>query len=82
MLFRSIHDDLFWNDFCRAFSLLYDRMYKSGNTPAEDVDTFDSYWNGSDLVNEFAAFRHDFIASDRECAAFVQAAEMFGLNKA
>jgi hypothetical protein len=77
-----IHDDLFWSDFNRTFNLLYNRMYKSGNTPAEDVDTFDHYWNGSDLVNEFVAFRKDFISSDRECAAFVQAAEMFELNKA
>lgn len=64
--------------FAEQFGKEYDFLYNARGIVAgesEAVDEFDRLLNSSEqfrnFVGEFAAFRHDFISSDREAAAFM-----------
>lgn len=73
------------NDFLKKFGEEYEFLYNARNcVPGyhEAVDFFDELMkteNGRKFVCEFCEYRGDFIASDREAAAFSFTMESFGL---
>ena len=65
--------------FAEAFDTVYSALY-SGDELVEygkAVDEFDNRMRTDDdfksAVKRFVEYRHDFVSSDRECAAFVLA---------
>lgn len=76
------YDDLFLSDLRYNFDREYTKMYNNnGYIDKEAAEEFDNIWNGSQLVNEFCAFRKDFISSEREAAAFARAARLMNLEQ-
>ena len=67
------------NRFSEKFAQEYDFLYEHGDNVAgysEAVAAFDQFADHySDFVGEFVRYRGDFIASDREAAAFMFALE-------
>lgn len=69
------------SEFYEQFKKEYDFLYSHKNVAGYDeaVNFFDSFINAHpELVAEFVNFRGDFIASDREAAAFSFALEAMG----
>lgn len=71
--------------FAEKFSKEYDFLYEHDNVAGYDeaVSAFDEYLKKDiggfkKFVGEFAAFRNDFISSDREAAAFMFALDSMG----
>ena len=71
--------------FARKFQDEYNFCYDCGDRVSgfsEAVDEFDARMENlqfAEFVGEFANYRHDFICSDREAAAFMFAMESLGL---
>lgn len=74
------------HDFAKKFGEEYEFCYENDDCVAgyeEAVDAFDDYLKRDicgfkKFVGEFVNFRHDFISSDREAAAFMFALESMG----
>lgn len=70
--------------FARQFAKEYDFLYEHNDCVAgysEAVESFDEFLttpNGNKFVCEYIDYRHDFISSDREAAAFMFAFEALG----
>lgn len=74
------------NKFNERFGEEYRFLYDNGDNVAgyaDAVEAFDAMVSENDsfrkFVGDFVSWRGDFISSDREAAAFMFAAESFGL---
>lgn len=81
----NINIEQFTEEFRKQYRFLYD---SDGYVPGYDkaVEGFDSFIEKhADFVGEFVNYRHDFILSDREAAAFMFALDLliddFDLDK-
>lgn len=81
----NINIEQFTEEFRKQYSFLYN---SDGYVPGYDeaVEAFDSFIEKhADFVGEFVNYRHDFISSDREAAAFMFALDLliddFDLDK-
>ena len=74
------------HEFAKKFNEEYDFCYEHYDRVAgfgDAVQAFDKFlnWNVGgfkDFVHKFAEYRHDFITSDREAAAFMFALDSMG----
>lgn len=74
----NIHE--FARQFAKEYQFLYDNYDRVAGYD-EAVEAFDEFLatdNGNKFICEYVNYRHDFISSDREAAAFMFAFEALG----